>query len=354
MLKRTFAGVLSLIFPGTTLAATSACTAGARLHYPVSQVLLVEASILDLSHYRHPDWKRGEGNAYRAVVEAALAPLGALEADIRLLALLEKAGGQMGHVMPSLTTLSPSVMFDRFLDVLDRRDLPVQARAMRAARDAFSTWEGTPESRRLQLITKDGMIADPLLLANLDEQTTVWRAARPQVIDRAVALLAEDPTLAARYEAARQAASDEARLGWLIQQIHACADQDWLTPGEADRAFAKLPPAQRDLMLLHIFTAEVLNGGGIQLFHNSSGTLVPDMQAAFARHGLDEHAAALVRGMAEFPVPYPRATRARREAMADFSQPQMDSIDAMMDLATDPAVQALMVRIAKEAGIWPS
>jgi hypothetical protein len=40
--------------------------------------------------------------------------------------------------------------------------------------------------------------------------------------------------------------------------------------------------------------------------------------------------------------------------MADFSQPQMDSIDAMMDLATDPAVQALMVRIAKEAGIWPS
>lgn len=354
MLKRTVAGIVSLLLPGGDIAATSACTEGARLHYPVSQVLLVEASLLDLSQYSHPDWKKGDGKAYRAVVEAAIAPLGAVEADVRLLALLEKAGGPMGHVMPALTTLAASVMFDRFLEVLDRRDLPVQARAMRAARDAFSDWEGTPESRRLQLITKDGMVADPLLLASLEEQSAVWRAARPRVIDRAVALLAEDPSLAARYESARQVASEEARLAWLIQQIHACADQDWLTPQEADRAFAKLPHAQRDLMLFHIFTAEVLNGGGIQLFHNSSGTLVPDMQAAFDRHGLGDHAAALARGMAEFPMPYPRDTRARREAMADFAPPQMDSIDALMELANDPALTSLMVRIARQAGIWPN
>jgi hypothetical protein len=72
------------------------------------------------------------------------------------------------------------------------------------------------------------------------------------------------------------------------------------------------------------------------------------------RHGLLDHAAALRRGMSEFPSPYPRATRARREAMEALTDAQMDSLDDLMDMANDPQLTAVMVRIAKDAGIWPS
>ena len=260
----------------------------------------------------------------------------------------------MGNVMPALTTSPASVLFDRFLETLDRHALTQQAKAMRAARDAFTLWEGTAQSRRLQLINKDGMVADPTLMAALDEQSARYTDARPRVIDHAAALVAKDPARAARYEAARQATDDDARLLWLLRQINDCTDQDWLTPREADRAFAKLPPAQHDLVMLDILRAEVHNGGGFQLYHNSSGTLIPQMADAMDRHGLLDHAAALRRGMSEFPSPYPRATRARREAMEALTDAQMDSLDNLMDMANDPQLTAVMVRIAKDAGIWPS
>jgi hypothetical protein len=354
MLKRFLSGVLAMILPGGAIAAPSACEAGAKLHYPLSEVLLTEARTLALSRFSHPEQERDPARAYLAVVDAALAPLDPLEADIRLLALLEAAGGPMGNVMPALTTSPASVLYDRFLETLDRHALKQQAKAMRAARDAFTLWDGTAKSRRLQLITKDGMVADPTLMAALDEQSARYTDARPRVIDHAAALVAKDPARAARYEAARQATDDDARLLWLMRQINDCTDQDWLTPREADRALAKLPPAQRDLLVLSIFMSEVHNGGGIQLYHNSSGTLIPQMADAMDRHGLLDHAAALGRGMSEFPSPYPRATRERRETMDTLTDAQMESLDGLMDMANDPQLTAVMVRIAKDAGIWPS
>lgn len=354
MLKRFLSGALAMILPAGAIAAPSACEAGAKLHYPLSEVLLVEARTLALSRFSHPEQERDPARAYLAVVDAALAPLDPLEVDIRLLALLEAAGGPMGNVMPALTTSPASVLYDRFLETLDRHALKQQAKAMRAARDAFALWDGTPESRRLQLINKDGIVADPNLMAALDEQSARYTDARPRVIEHAAELVAKDPARAARYEAARQATDDDARLLWLMRQINDCTDQDWLTPREADRAFAKLPPAQHDLLMLDIFRAEVLNGGGFQLYHNSSGTLIPQMADAMNRHGLLDHAAALRRGMSEFPSPYPRATRERREAMEALTDAQMDSLDDLMDMANDPQLTAVMVRIAKTAGIWPS
>lgn len=354
MLKRLMSGTLATILPGGAFAASSACEAGAKLHYPLSEVLLAEARTLELSHYHHPDWEKDEAGAYLAVVEVALTPLDPLESDIRLLALLERAGGPMVNVMPSLTTSAASVLYERFLAALDRHELKQQAKAMRAAREAFSMWDGTPDSRRLQLITKDGMIADPTLMATLDEQSALYTDARPRVIDRAAELVAKNTGLAARYEAARQATDDDARLAWLMRQINDCADQDWLTPREADQALVKLPAAQRDLLVLDIFMAEVRNGGGIQLYHNSSGTLVPQMADAMDRHALADHAATLRRGMSEFPSPYPRATRERREVLDAFTDKQMDRIDDLKDMAFDPQLTAVTMRISKAAGIWPN
>lgn len=353
MLKRWLSGALAMILPGGAISAPSACDAGAKLDYPLSEVLLAEAKALGLSHYRHPDWDKGDGSSYRAVVEEALSTLDQPEADIRLLALIEAAGGPMGNVMPALTTTAPSVLYDSFLAALDRHGLKQQAKAMRAARNAFALWDGTPESRRLQLVTKDGMIADPMLLAALDEQSAIFMAARPSVIDRAAGLVSTDPVLAARYEAARQATDDAARLAWLIRKINECADQDWLTPREADRALAKLPQAQSDLLLLHNLREEVRNGGGIQLFHNSSGTRIPQMADALDRHGLADHAATLRRAMAAFPQPYPRGTSERRDAMDSFTPSKMDQVDNLMSMALDPHLTDVMVHIAKQAGIWP-
>lgn len=353
MLKRVLSGVLALMLPGNAMAGPSACDANAKLHYPLTEALLNEAFRLQLSRYHQTDRGAARGEAYRAVVEEALAPLDPVEADVRLLALLAQAGEPMGNVMPVLTTGVQSVLYDRFLDLLDRHGLKQQAQAMRAAREVFSPWEGPPESRRQQLISADGMLADPALRAALDEQSAIFRAARPSVIDHAADLVARDPSLAARYEAIRQATDDETRLVYLMRKINDCADQDWLTPREADRAFAKLPPAQRDLLILDIFMAEVLNGGGIQLFLNSSGTLIPGMIDTLDRHGLAEHAAALRRAMDEFPTPYPRSTNERRLVMDAFADDRMDRIDDLMDFASDPQLKATMVRIAREAGIWP-
>lgn len=174
------------------------------------------------------------------------------------------------------------------------------------------------------------------------------------MIDYAAGFVSQDPTLAARYEAARQATDDDARLIYLMRKINDCADQDWFTRREAEQALTKPPPAQRDLLILDLFGNEVRNGGDIQLFHNTSGTLIPDMIEALVRHGLAEHVTALRRGVAEFPTPYPRSTGKRRDVKYAFADDQMGRIDDLMDVALNPQLTAAMVRIAKHASIWPS
>jgi hypothetical protein len=199
----------------------------------------------------------------------------------------------------------------------------------------------------------DGTVSDPALLARLEALSRDFDAAQPRVMDAAVSLLAEDPDLAARLEAERAAADDGARIGYLIRRIFDCLDLTWWTPREADRALGALAPAQREIVVLDTFVYESNNGGVNQFFWNSSGTLAPELVLILDRHGLSDHAAVIRAGMALFPWRYPRETGRRREIMETFPDAVIQSLYNVTDRFDDGEIDRLIVRIAREAGIWP-
>lgn len=346
--------VMALFAPVAAMAEPTACEEGAKLRYPVSEVLLAEARSLHMAHWREPD-PTPDGAGYRRVVLAALEGLGPVETDVRLLALLDVAGGPLGFRMQAVTSGASSTVLDLFEEVLDRRGLSGQAEALRAAKTVYPRWEGAPEDRRAQWMGADGMVSDPALLERLEALSRDFEAARPRVMDTAVALLAEDPALAARLEAERRAADDGARIGYLIRQIFDCLDLDWWTPREADRALGALGPAQREIVVLQTFLDEGRNGGMHQVFWNSSGTLAPELARILDRHGLADHAAAIRTGMALFGWRYPRDTDRRRDRMDRWPDASNHALDELDHLAWDEggAVETVMAKIAREAGILP-
>lgn len=341
--------------------AQDACQERAKLRYPVEEVLLQEAAELSAQEYMRVDWDalaakgafEPDGVAYRAVVREALEGWDQPEADMRLLALLAHETRYGGDVMVQLTTASPSAAFDLFRDMLDRQGLEGQARAMRMARAGFDPWDGTPQARRGQWTDGLGTITDEELLALLKASSRAYLAAEPEVMERALELMASDPLLAARYAAAREAASDEARLSYMIAQVWACAEPGWWTPEEAEAALGKLPRAQRDLVVLNIYLGEAFNGSVHQFFSNSSGLLAPELAEILERGALPDHAESIRRGMAEFTAPYPVETKARREQMQGFSPAQDAALEALTAYADDGEVLQLMGRIGREAGLWP-
>ncbi len=330
------------------------------MRYPVSEVLRTEAYQLHMAEYARIDWSKvtglvvPDGTQYRAAVEETLAPLDQPEVDIRLLALLDVAAGPSGDVMIPLTTSSASAVHDLFIDALERRGLTAQARAMRKARAAYAVWAGTPATRRKQWTDGAGAITNPVLLGALKAQSRAFLAAQPTVMDRAVALVASDAQLAARYEAMREAAEDAARLGYLMREIWACTDTDWWTPEQADAALNALPRPQRDLLVLDLFIAESMNGSTHQFFFNSSGVLAPELAEILDRHGLSDHAEGIRQEMAIFSAPYPRDTEQRRKVMVGFHEATDNALYDLTVWADDGAIWDLMSQIAKDAGLWPT
>ena len=57
--------------------------------------------------------------------------------------------------------------------------------------------------------------------------------------------------------------------------------------------------------------------------------------------------------MTAFPAPYPRRTDDRRAEMERLPDDTMAMIDELIELAGVPRPASAMVRIAREAGIWP-
>lgn len=341
--------------------AENACQEGARLHYPVSEILLLEAAELSVQEYMRVDWDalaakgafEPDGTAYRAVVSEALEGWAQPEADMRLLALLAHETRYGGDVMVQLTTASPSAAFDLFVEMLDRQGLEGQARAMRMAKAGFDPWDGTAPERRRQWTDGLGNTTDEALLALLKATSRAYLAAEPKVMNRALELVASNDALLARYAAAREAASDEARLSYMISQLWACAELGWWTPEEAEAALGKLPRAQRDLVVLNIYLGEAFNGSVHQFFSNSSGLLAPELVAVLERGGLPEHAASIRRGMAEFADPYPVETEVRRMQMQSFSEAKDNVLYELTGYADDGEVLKLMGRIGRDAGLWP-
>ena len=85
---------------------------------------------------------------------------------------------------------------------------------------------------------------------------------------------------------------------------------------EADPAvvlgqLAAMPEPAALLVAAHWCQAEVLNGGLIQFFANSSGVLAPEAAKAFRAIGLVEWASPLEEALAYFGAEYPRSSQAR-------------------------------------------
>ncbi|MFK7939469.1 MAG: DUF4375 domain-containing protein [Roseovarius sp.] len=343
------------------MTAETVCTGQTGLRYPVSNTLRIEAAQLQVLEYELVDWDalyaRGsftpDGTAYAQIVEDALAPLSGIHADVRLLALLDVAAGPKGDVMVNLTTTSASTVYDRFLDVLDRQGLTAQAEAMRVAYAAFDPWQGTPESRRLQWTDGVGNITGPALLEVLKETSVMFLAADVTPLEKAMQLLERDPQLHAHYKAKHDIVADDTKLGYLVGLIWDCADLSWWSPEEAKAALDPLPPAVRELYVLNMFLGEAYNGGVPQVFSNSSGALVPEMAGIFAKYGYDIFASGLQAGMALFGENYPVDTNARRVEMQGFGAAENAILDQLNERVFDSTIEALMVQIAKDAGLWP-
>jgi hypothetical protein len=362
MLARTVAMIsasVALAFP----AAADPCKAGAKFTYPVTQVIQSEAIGLSIAYIAavptdHADYMAflengaAQATAYREAVLAEVADLDPLERDVRLLGLLAwEARGD--YSFGPLTMQAPAGMFDEWLAVLDRRGLTEHAQILREAKALYPAWDDGPQSRYEQLSDGYGNELDPVLADSFKALSARFAAAEPSLLEAAKSLAVTQPAMKARYQEMVLAANDYDLLAYLSQSISICAGTLW-DGAEADAAFTPLPQAHVDLIATDIFIAESLNGSVHQFFVNSSGTLAPQVRDALLRMGLPEHAAAIERGMAIYPAPYPLDTEARRAIMEGFTEAQDNQLCDLTGYADDGMIFDAMVKLAKSSGLWPT
>ena len=175
----------------------------------------------------------------------------------------------------------------------------------------------------------------------------------PSLTSIAIERAKAKPEAAAALGALVAAVDEDDRMHWLAHELWNCVDF-YTSPETADRDLAALPEPYRDIVVSRIFEAEMLNGSVHQFFHNSSGTLAPQVAEAFERMGLPVHARAVRDGMAAFPPPYPRDTEARRAVMLDWGEAEDEALHALTGPVDDGLIHERMIRTAREAGILPA
>ena len=111
---------------------------------------------------------------------------------------------------------------------------------------------------------------------------------------------------------------------------------------------------------MEIFNSEFENGGVHQFFYNSSGSVAPEVHAAFIELGLDRQAALFKRALDMFGANYPRDMGKRRdkyfshEGWSAFDKQLSDLTDDFYALDGGPTVVRLGGNTANEGGpgIW--
>jgi Domain of unknown function (DUF4375) len=344
-------------------AAADPCKAGARFTYPVTEVIQNEAIVLSIAHFAAFPTDEADtmaflkdgaaqAKAYREAVLAEVADLDLVERDVRLLGLLAWES-QGDNAILGLTTQAKAGMLEEWLVVLDRHGLTEHAQALREAKALYTVWGDDPQARYYQWSDGYGNELDPVLGDGLRTWSARLHAAEPSLLEAAKSLAVTQPALKARYQAMAFAAEDYDLLSYLSRNIAGCAG-NWWEALDAEANLAPLPQAHADLIVTEIFVAESLNGSVHQFFFNSSGTLAPQVRDALQRMGLPDHAAAIERGMAVYPAPYPRDTEARRAVMRGFTEAQDNELYDLTGFADDGMIFDAMVKLAKSAGLWPT
>jgi hypothetical protein len=349
--------MMMLILPG--VGAASPCGAGARLDYPLSAVLNLEAQGYVTTAIMRTDFDAVDltalvpyAPAYAAVLAERAAALPPTLADLPyMLALAEVA--TYPNPLYSLTYLAQSTALPRIVEALDRQGLVAEAALARMPLGVFADWSAGPDARRKAMEGAAGNLLAGLRGRALDLASRRLHLAAPRLVVATEALIASDPKVAAEYESRRMATDTDTRMAYLAQVLVSACMGDWWTPSEADADFAVMARPQADIMVMQFFLWESFNGSAHQFFYNSSGTLAPQLAEVLDRVGLPDHAAGIRQGMAVFPGDYPRDTDARREVMAGFTTAQDDALYAITVWADDGQIAAAMARIAEATGLMP-
>lgn len=341
-----FAAALLIIVTMMTTPARAdppACPEPGQMVYPVAEILI--GAGMGLQHHRgvddgfHP-FNSPEARAQRlARVSAALEGRSAAEADALMLARLQWEVAGYGNFV-SLLFLDEVVLWDRYLDLLDRHGLTRHARHLRALPPLFTPSDVTPEARRRQAYPPGGP-ENVAITAAMDRIHAAFMAATPPLLEVAEALLRADESWP--HYAERLARIDDwTKLDYLTRRILRCVRVE--TPQE----LAALRHPLADLWVMEVAIRQNNNGHFHQFVFNRSGAWLPELIAVMERLGLGEHAARVSGALKLFPADYPRDQHARRAIMAEFTERQdnvlydltgwldnQDLYDAMLQLARD-------------------
>lgn len=342
-----------------------ACDLDALRHYPMARA--VESRALPL---RMPDlFFKAEGGgkdgagvdrfsldeggaaAMRAALARGLASFGAAERPPLMLAALDHwTGGGTG--LKGFLVLTDSVHLDEALRVLDGEGLTAHAALLREGAALFGPdFGGTQAKRYARWSDGRGEIRDEALDTALERLSERFRAL-PRLLDEAVARIDRSPDLAVQYETLRAGADDDDRLAFLTEGLWGCLNH-YDAPSAVAARLAALPAPHARIVAVRIFEAEMLNGSVHQAFFNSSGVLAPDIAAALRAMGLETHAAAVERGIAMFPAPYPRETQARRAFMGRQDEAFDTRLSDLTGDVDDGAMHEAMIATARAADILP-
>ncbi len=337
------------------------CDLEALRHYPMAQAVENRAVPLRMPDLFFPapdkrDFDRFSLDAagaaqMRSALARGLGTFGGAERPILILAALDRwTGGATG--LKGFFVGSDSVFLDDVLKILDAEGLPVHAALLREGAALFGpNFGGTQAQRHARWSDGQGEIRDERLDAALDRLSERFRAL-PRPLDEAVARIARSPELTAIYEPLRAGADDDDRLDFLTGGLWPCLNH-YDTPAAVAARLAALPAPHARIIAVRIFEAEMLNGSVHQAFFNSSGVLAPDVAESLKAMGLPGHAAAVERGIAMFPKPYPRDLEERRAFMGRQNEAFDTALGNLTGDVDDGAMHTAMIATARAADILP-
>lgn len=185
--------------------------------------------------------------------------------------------------------------------------------------------------------------------------------------------VAARPELWRRIEASRKKVGANRRVDLLMEQLWKRLPSDASSSAIHDQ-LAKLPEAERNLMVINNFNEEFENGGIHQFFFNSSGDTAPDVYQAMVALGLERQARLMQQAMALFSAPYPtdRTLRAssyigKRDLegfeteLADITDdfytieggPQVTHLGGSTQINGGPGIRDALVRYAQAHKLMP-
>ncbi len=353
-------GFLVVVMSTCSAVSGQRCPKPDEVVYPLSEVLMAQAIVLDLKAYYISDPELNNSPKFgtdafyefqRDTIFKALAEFPPPQQDALLLArLLRDTIGTIPLVSPFLS--NDEQLIDAYIELLIRQELTELADILQQSKDAFPFWNKSVTKRYHQVYDGHGGVTDPQLLEKITELSEEWRKFEPMLMIRASFLIMRDPTLRNNYSTLKEDVSDDDRLRYLNMLISHCIGH-WEVYHEVDDRLKNIDPPLGIIYELDYMLMETFNGGFHQYVYNSSGVFASRLAKRLDDLELPDHANAVRKALKVFDGDYPRDTQTRREIMSHFSS----KIDQILDEATwisdDGEIIDAIIKLAKDTRYWP-